>query len=75
MNRGTVLLCAIVGCICDVKPGQLMCASHWRRVPRLQQQNVYSTHALLRKASPATVRDAARAYRLAREQAVKWMQP
>lgn len=73
--RGEVLTCAAHGCEQSVLPGNLMCAGHWRRVPKLQQSDVYRTHKQLRKATPATVRDAARAYRLAREQAVKAVQP
>jgi hypothetical protein len=73
-HRG-VLTCAALGCEQSVLPDKLMCPAHWRRVPARQQADVYSAHKLLRNATPATVRDASRAYRTAREKAVKAVAP
>lgn len=66
-----VCRCAVTACANPVMRGHLMCPSHWRRVPRGIQLEVYRTHQALRGSKPATVRGASREYRAARELAVK----
>lgn len=67
MNR-----CPIAGCDGPVLKDKLMCLKHWRQVPRQVQLDVYRCWATLLKCKKQSlVRTAARAYREARERALR----
>lgn len=67
--------CPIAGCTSLVMPGKLLCLAHWERVPRKVQYDVYRCWATLKKArKPNLVSAALRAYRQARQAAVKAVQ-
>ncbi len=75
VNTNGVRTCAVSGCTHAVMPGKLMCLAHWERVPRSVQFDVYRSWATFKKArKPNLVRAALRAYRAAREAAVKAVQ-
>jgi hypothetical protein len=64
--------CPVNGCGAPCLKDKLMCLKHWRQVPLSVQFNVYRCWATLRKCKAPNLRMAAsRAYREAREQALK----
>lgn len=74
-TNNSVRCCAVTGCQSAVMPGKLMCLAHWERVPRKVQYDVYRCWATLKKArKPNLIGAALRAYRQARQAAVKAVQ-
>jgi hypothetical protein len=64
--------CPVNGCGAPVLKDKLMCLEHWQQVPRYVQMDVYRCWATLLKCrKPSLVRAATRAYREARERALR----
>lgn len=60
--------CPIQGCKNSVKPGHLMCLTHWRLVPRLIQQAVNTTWRAYQRGRH---REQLEEYRSARDAAIR----
>lgn len=65
--RGATQPCPVPGCSSLKRSSDMMCLAHWRRVPKILQQHVYSTWRSLQDGNI----DAVRKYREARAEAIR----
>jgi hypothetical protein len=54
-NPPSAHVCAAIDCTARIKPGLLMCAPHWRLVPKLIQAEVWTTWRALTKGEIGSV--------------------